>query len=58
MEPVPKGPLHVLVDSTGLQIFGAGQWLEDKHGGKSRRGGSHPQSGLGGSVTMTSAATV
>jgi transposase len=32
------GPLHVLVDSTGLKIYGAGQWLEEKHGAKSRRG--------------------
>src|ERR1700712_1568167 len=35
--PVPPGPLHVLIDSTGLQIYGAGQWLEAKHGAKSRR---------------------
>lgn len=34
---VPTGPLHVLIDSTGLQVFGAGQWLEPKHGAKSRR---------------------
>lgn len=34
---VLRGPLHVLVDSTGLQIYGAGQWLEEKHGAKSRR---------------------
>src|SRR6195952_1526696 len=34
---VPQGPLHVLIDSTGLQVFGAGQWLEAKHGAKSRR---------------------
>lgn len=32
----PTGPLHVLIDSTGLQVFGAGQWLEEKHGAKSR----------------------
>lgn len=25
-------------DSTGLKIYGAGQWLEEKHGTKSRRG--------------------
>ena len=30
--------IHVLVDSTGLKIYGAGQWLEEKHGTKSRRG--------------------
>ncbi|NKL24715.1 IS5 family transposase [Rhizobium leguminosarum] len=32
------GPVHVLVDSTGLEIYGAGQWLEEKHGARSRRG--------------------
>jgi len=39
MQPasVPHGPLHVLIDSTGLQVYGAGQWLEAKHGMKSRR---------------------
>lgn len=35
--PVPDGPLHVLIDSTGLQVYGAGEWLEAKHGAKSRR---------------------
>lgn len=35
---VGDGPIHVLVDSTGLKIYGAGQWLEEKHGVKSRRG--------------------
>ena len=34
---VPKGPLHVLIDSTGLEVFWAGQWLEAKHGAKTRR---------------------
>jgi hypothetical protein len=34
---VPHGPLHVLIISTGLQVYGAGQWLEAKHGAKSRR---------------------
>jgi len=34
---VPPGPLHVLIDSTGLQVYGAGQGLEAKHGAKSRR---------------------
>src|SRR5208282_4361562 len=31
---VPHGPLHVLIDSTGPQVYGAGQWLEAKHGAK------------------------
>ena len=34
---VPTGPLHVLIDSTGLQVYGVGQWLEAKHGTKSCR---------------------
>src|SRR3954469_16548953 len=34
---VPSGPLHVLIDSTGLQVYGAGRWLEAKHRAKSRR---------------------
>ena len=34
---VPPGPLLLLIDSTGLQVYGAGQWLEAKHGAKSRR---------------------
>ena len=33
---VPHGPLHLLIDSSGLQVYGAGQWLEAKHGAKSR----------------------
>jgi hypothetical protein len=34
---IPAGPLDILIDSTGLQVYGAGQWLEEKHGAKSRR---------------------
>jgi len=34
---MPDGPIHVLIDSTGLKIYGAGQWLEDRHGTRSRR---------------------
>jgi transposase len=34
---LPSGPLHVLIDSTGLKIFGAGEWLADKHGQRARR---------------------
>lgn len=30
-------PLHVIIDSTSLKIYGAGHWLEEKHGVKSRR---------------------
>jgi hypothetical protein len=31
------GPLHLLIDSTGLKIYGEGEWLEEKHGKRSRR---------------------
>jgi Transposase DDE domain len=32
-------PLHLLVDSTGLKLCGAGEWLVEKHGTKTRRSG-------------------
>src|SRR4051794_38494018 len=31
------GPVHLLVDSTGLRLCGPGEWLEEKHGTKRRR---------------------
>jgi len=34
---LPTGPLHVVIDSTRLKVFGAGQWLAEKHGQRSRR---------------------
>ncbi|CAN7721210.1 IS5 family transposase [Phyllobacterium sp. LjRoot231] len=37
MQSMPDGPIHVLIDSTGLKIYGAGQWLEARHGTRSRR---------------------
>jgi Transposase DDE domain len=30
-------PLHLLVDSTGLKIYGEGEWLDQKHGVRPRR---------------------
>jgi hypothetical protein len=30
--------MHIPVDSTGLQVYGAGQWLDEKHGARCRRG--------------------
>ncbi|MDD7972735.1 IS5 family transposase [Roseinatronobacter sp. HJB301] len=32
-----NGPIHLVVDSTGLKIFGEGEWLENKHKTKARR---------------------
>jgi len=36
---VPKSaePVHLVVDSTGLKIFGEGEWLEQKHKTKRKR---------------------
>ena len=30
-------PLHLLVDSTGVKIYGEGEWRDQKHGVRSRR---------------------
>src|SRR3954471_9011516 len=29
---VPHGPSHLLLDSTGLKLFGTGEWDNQKHG--------------------------
>src|ERR671932_2129915 len=29
---VPHGPVHLLIDSTGLKLFGKGEWDGEKHG--------------------------
>jgi hypothetical protein len=34
---LPAGPLYLLIDSTGPKLFGAGEWLQEKYGQKSRR---------------------
>ncbi|REG46473.1 DDE family transposase [Paracoccus versutus] len=31
------GPLHLLVDSTGIKVEGEGEWNARKHGGTKRR---------------------
>jgi transposase len=33
-----KGPVHVVIDSTGLKVYGTGEWHREKHGGRDRRG--------------------
>ena len=35
---VATHPLHLVLDSTGLSIVGAGEWAAAKHGGCGRRG--------------------
>ena len=34
---LPAGPVHLLIDSTGLKVYGAGEWLQEKHGTRARR---------------------
>ncbi len=31
-EAVTHGPMHLVIDSTGLELFGRGEWDEEKHG--------------------------
>jgi hypothetical protein len=31
-ETVPHGPMHLVIDSTGLKLFGRGEWDAEKHG--------------------------
>ena len=35
--PSARGPVHLLVDSTGLRLCGPGEWLIEKHGTRTRR---------------------
>lgn len=30
-------PVHVVIDSIGLKVYGAGEWQAEKHGGRGRR---------------------
>src|SRR3712207_5471440 len=32
-----SGPVHVVIDATGLKVYGAGEWLTEKHGERGRR---------------------
>ena len=32
-----RAPIHLVVDTTGLKIFGEGEWLEKKHKTKRKR---------------------
>ncbi|MBV9913225.1 MAG: transposase [Sinobacteraceae bacterium] len=32
-------PAHVVIDSTGLKVYGAGEWQQEKHGERGRRTG-------------------
>ncbi len=34
---LPSGPVTLVIDSTGLKVYGAGEWHRDKHGMRGRR---------------------
>ena len=36
--PAPGEAIHLVLDSTGLSLVGAGEWAAAKHGGRGRRG--------------------
>ena len=45
---VTSGPVHLLVDSSGLAAFGEGEWAAAKHGGRGKRGWRKLHLGVGG----------
>src|ERR671913_2014409 len=32
-----RGPVHVVIDATGLKVYGAGEWLVETHGERGKR---------------------
>jgi hypothetical protein len=44
------GPVHLLVDSTGLRLCGPGEWLIEKHGTRRRRSWRKLHIGVDGST--------
>ena len=34
---LPDGPVNLLIDSTGLKVYGAGEWRQEKHKVRARR---------------------
>ena len=51
-------PLHLLVDSTGLKLCGAGEWLIEKHGAKTRRSWRKLHIGMNADTGQIVAATL
>jgi hypothetical protein len=45
-----SGPVHLLVDSTGLKLGGPGEWLVEKHGTRTRRAWRKLHLGVGAST--------
>ena len=51
-------PLHLLVDSTGLKLCGAGEWLIEKHGTRTRRSWRKLRIGLDADIGQIVAAAL
>ncbi len=51
-------PVHLLVDSTGLKLCGAGEWLLEKHGTKTRRSWRKMNIGVDADTGQIAAATL
>ena len=47
-----KGPIHLIVDSTGLSIVGEGEWAAAKHGGRGQRGWKKLHLGVDGAEVI------
>src|SRR5450631_3916360 len=55
---LPDGPINLLIDSTGLKVFGAGEWLQEKHGAKARRAWRKLHLAVGADTGMIMASTL
>jgi len=53
-----REPVHLVVDSTGLKLCGAGEWLVEKHGTKRRRSWRKLHIGIDASTGEIVAATL
>jgi len=51
-------PLHLLVDSTGLRLCGASEWLQEKHGTRTRRSWRKLHIGLDAGIGQIVAASL
>jgi hypothetical protein len=52
------GPVHLLVDSTGVKLSGPGEWLVEKHGTKRRRAWRKLHLGIDAKTGMIVASTL
>ena len=54
LDRVPThGPVDLVVDSTGLSVFGEGEWAKAKHGGRGKRGWKKLHLGVDRSVSSS-----